>query len=135
MNADINTQTQGTASLYQKLGGAPAVTTAAEIFYRKVLADDRIAHFFDDVDMDLQVAKQAAFLAMVLGGPNAYTGQDMRSAHASLVDRGLSDQHFDAVLEHLAATLRELSVSEAEIAEVAGIAESVRPQVLGRPVS
>ena len=134
-SANMDTETQVTTSLYEKLGGAPAVTAAAELFYRKVLADDRISHFFDDVDMDRQVAKQAAFLAMVLGGPNAYTGRDLRTAHAGLVARGLSDEHFDAVVEHLAATLRELGVGEPEIADVADIAASVRPDVLNRPVS
>lgn len=123
------------ASLYDKLGGGAAITVAAELFYRKVLADERTAHFFDDVDMDRMVAKQSAFLSMVLGGPSAYTGKDMRAAHASLVDRGLTDVHFDAVMEHLAATLRELSVNEPDIAAVAAVAESVRPEVLAGPVS
>lgn len=131
----MNTDMRQTATLYDRLGGAPAITAAAELFYRKVLSDDRIAHFFDDVDMERQVAKQAAFLAMALGGPNAYTGQDLRAAHAGLVARGLSDVHFDAVLENLAATLQELGVAKAEIAEAAGIAASVRPEVLNRPAS
>jgi len=133
--ANMSTETERAASLYEKLGGAPAVTAAAELFYRKVLVDSRIAHFFDDVDMERQVAKQAAFLSMVLGGPNAYAGRDLRTAHAGLVARGLTDAHFDAVMEDLAATLRDLGVGEADIAEVAGIAESVRPEVLNRAAS
>lgn len=39
-------------SLYEELGGAPAVDAAVDIFYRKVLSDDRITHFFDSVDME-----------------------------------------------------------------------------------
>ena len=131
----MNTETRERATLYDRLGGAPATIAAAELFYRKVLSDDRISHFFDDVDMDSQVAKQAAFLTMVFGGPNAYSGRDLRIAHARLVAQGLSDVHFDAVLENLTATLRELGVGEAETAEVAGIAESARPEVLNRPAS
>ena len=46
---------------------------------------------------------------------------------------GLNDSHFDAVLEHLAATLKELKVSEELIQKSARIAESVRDEVLGRP--
>ena len=38
-------------------------------FYRKVLADERISRFFDDVDMERQAAKQKAFLTMVTSGP------------------------------------------------------------------
>ena len=72
-------------TLYEQLGGEAAVNAAVEIFYRKVLLDDRISAFFDDVDMDRQIAKQKAFLSMAFGGPAAYTGKDMRSAHARLV--------------------------------------------------
>lgn len=120
------------ATLYERIGGAPAVKAAVDIFYGKVLADPRIAHFFDGVDMAGQSAKQRAFLIMAFGGPNAYTGADMRRGHAALVERGLNDSHFDAVVENLATTLAELGVSASDIGEVAAIAESVRDDVLGR---
>ena len=119
-------------TLYERIGGAPAVKAAVDIFYDRVLADDRIAHFFEGVDMQRQVGKQRAFLVMAFGGPNTYTGDDMRRGHAHLVARGLNDSHFDAVVENLAFTLRELGVGSAAIAEVARIAESVRDDVLGR---
>lgn len=120
------------ATIYEQLGGAPAMDAAVDIFYRKVLADDRISRFFDGVDMERQAAKQKAFLTMVLGGPNSYTGKDMRAAHAHLVARGLNDMHFDAVVEDLAATLKELGVGDAQIGEIAKIAESVRADVLSK---
>ncbi|HEY6896985.1 MAG TPA: hypothetical protein VI279_06965, partial [Rhodocyclaceae bacterium] len=66
------------------------------------------------------------------GGPNHYSGADMRRGHAHLVKQGLSDIHFDAVMENLGATLRELDVPDALIAEAAAIAESTRKDVLGR---
>ena len=119
-------------TLYERIGGAPAVKAAVDIFYGKVLADDRIAHFFEGVDMANQAGKQRAFLVMAFGGPNTYTGADMRRGHAHLVARGLNDGHFDAVVENLAATLTELGVSTADIGEVAKICESVRDDVLGR---
>lgn len=119
-------------SLYDDLGGAPAVEAAVDIFYRKVLSDDRISHFFDGVDMERQAAKQKGFLTMVFGGPNNYTGKDMRTGHAHLVKRGLNDSHVDAVIEDLAETLRELGVGEDRIAQVAAIANSVRDDVLDR---
>lgn len=119
-------------SLYDRLGGAAAVDVAVENFYRKVLVDDRISDFFDGVDMDRQIAKQKGFLTMVFGGPHHYDGQNMRDGHRHLVARGLDDSHVDAVVELLGETLRELGVSEDDIAEVAGIANSVRDDVLDR---
>lgn len=121
-----------TQSLYERLGGEAAVDAAVDIFYRKVLADDRINGFFDNVDMDQQAAKQKAFLTFAFGGPHHYTGKDMRGAHAKLVQRGLNDTHFDAVMEHLGGTLKELDVPDELIAECAAIAESTRNDVLGR---
>jgi hemoglobin len=120
------------ASLYEQLGGAEAIEAAVEIFYRKVLQDPRIAHFFEDVDMDAQMAKQGAFLTLALGGPHRYTGRDMRAAHAPLVTRGLNDTHFDAVVEHLGATLAELGAAPAAIREVAALCETLRADILGR---
>ena len=120
------------ATLYEKIGGEPAVDAAVNIFYRKVLNDYRINRFFDNTDMDKQIAKQKAFFTMAFGGPNNYTGQDMRDAHANLVKTGLNEDHFNAVMEHLGATLVELNVPGDLIAEAAAIAESTRNDVLGR---
>lgn len=119
-------------SLYDTLGGAPAIQAAVDIFYRKVLSDDTIAHFFESTDMDAQRTKQASFLTMALGGPNNYTGQDMRTAHAKLVKNGLNDAHFDAVVKHLGATLTELNVPSEHIQTIATQLEGLRPDVLGR---
>ncbi len=105
---------------------------AVDAFYRKVLSDDTVAHFFDDVDMDRQRAKQKAFLTMAFGGPHNYSGKDMRTAHARLVVNGLNDAHFDAIVGHLGATLAELGVAPDLIQQVAAIAESTRADVLGR---
>ncbi len=38
-------------TLFEQLGGAPAVDMAVDRFYDKVLADERIRHFFTGVDM------------------------------------------------------------------------------------
>ena len=119
------------ASLYEQLGGEPAVEAAVDIFYRKALADPSISAYFDSVDMDKQRAKQKSFLTMVFGGPNGYTGKDMRVAHAGLVQRGLNGSHFDAVAGHLQATLEQLEVGPELIAQVMGLAGSTRNDVLG----
>jgi len=120
------------SSLYEQLGGQPAVEAAIDLFYRKVLTDDRISHFFDGVDMDKQMAKQKGFLTMAFGGPNNYTGKDLRKGHAHLLARGLNDTHFDAVAENLSSTLQELGVAQPLIDQVMAIAGSTRNDVLGR---
>lgn len=120
------------ASLYDQIGGEAAVDAAVELFYRKVLSDHRINRFFDKTNMEEQAAKQKAFLTMAFGGPNNYTGADMRAAHERLVKMGLNSTHFDIVMEHLGATMKELDVPDELIAKAAAIAESTRDDVLGR---
>ena len=120
------------STLYEKLGAEEAVDAAVDIFYRKVLQDERISHFFADVDMDEQINKQKAFLTFAFGGPNNYNGKSMRDSHERLVKAGLNDTHVDVVIELLGGTLKELGISDELIGEVAEIAESVRGQVLGR---
>ena len=119
------------ASIYQQIGGKAAMDAAIEIFYKKVLADDRIRHFFDDVDMVRQRTKQKAFLSAAFGGPIPWEGKDMRKAHAKL--SGLNDSHFNAVAENLQATLTELKVKKELIDKIMAIAESTRADVLNRP--
>ncbi|MCK5831123.1 MAG: group 1 truncated hemoglobin [Methylococcales bacterium] len=119
-------------SLFEQIGGEAAVDAAVDIFYRKVLSDHTINRFFDNVNMETQAAKQKAFLTMAFGGPNNYTGTDMRQAHAKFVKMGLDDNHFDAVAGHLVSTLQELKVQQDLIDQVGVIAESTRNDILGR---
>ena len=114
-------------SLFDKLGGHEAVDTAVDVFYRKVLSDPGIGHFFDSIDMDEQIAKQKAFLTMAFGGPNNYTGKDLRDAHKAM---DLKEAHFQAVATHLEDTLKELNVKEELISEVMAIAGGAREDVL-----
>jgi hemoglobin len=48
------------------------------------------------------------------------------------VKRGLNDSHFDAVVEDLGATLKELKVADNLIAQVAALCETTRNDVLGK---
>jgi len=121
------------SNVYEQVGGEAAVDTAVDLFYRKVLSDDRISRFFDDTDMDRQAAKQKAFLTMVFGGPANYTGLDMRQGHLKLIAMGLNDEHVDVVIELLGQTLAELGIKNELIQQIAAVANSVRDDVLDRP--
>lgn len=110
-------------TLFEKLGGAAAVDLAVDKFYQRVLQDDRIKHFFADVDMVKQRAHQKAFLTYAFGGTDKYDGRYMREAHKELVEKhGLNSEHFDAVAEDLMETLKEMGLPEDLLAEVAAVA-------------
>ena len=105
----------------------PPPFAAVDIFYPKLLSDPLISHFFDSADMDRQIGKEKAFLTMAFGGPNNYTGKDMRNAHKHMK---LTEAHFGAVAGHLQSTLQELNVPANLIGEVMKIAASTHDDVL-----
>lgn len=118
-----------TQSLYEIIGRDPVVNAVVESFYQKVLRDERISGFFAGVDMDRLISKQKAFLTMVLGGPNKYTGKDMRTGHAHLLKQGLNESHVDAVVENLSSALKESNVKEREIAKITAIIVAIAHSV------
>lgn len=119
-------------TLFDRLGGAPAIDAAVELFYTKVLADPELSPFFAEIDMVRQRKMQKDFLTMAFGGPNNYKGRDMRKAHMRPLKAGMNDTHFDLVVQHLGASLNELGVNDELITEVATAAESLRDDVLNR---
>ena len=118
--------------LYERIGGEKAVRSAVVKMYDKIFADPELAPFFDDVDVEGLRRSQAAFVTMAFGGPNHYTGQNLRSAHKRLVDKGLADGHFDRVAMHLADAMRELGVAQSLIDEALAVVETTRADVLNK---
>ncbi len=117
------------ASLYQQIGGAAALNAAVDLFYVKVLADERVNHFFEDINMETQHRKQNAFLAAALGAPVPCSGKDMRAAHVNL---DIREADFNAIAENLQATLTELKLDEKLINQVMAIVASTKDDVLNR---
>jgi hemoglobin len=117
-------------SIFSKIGGINALHNIVDSFYDKVMADETVNHFFADADMDIQRGKMKAFLMMALGGPVKFTGKDMRKAHVHLVAGGLTDKHYNAIGNHLDASLKEYGVDETTRTSIAKVVESVRKDVL-----
>jgi len=115
------------STLFEKIGGNAAVDAAVDIFYRKVLNDDLVSGHFDSTDMDQQIVKQKSFLTLAFGGPNNYSGKDMRAAHKNM---SITEEQFGAIAGHLQATLVELSVPTDLINQVMAIAGSTHDDVL-----
>lgn len=120
----MQTETQ---SLYDRLGGMPAVDAAVDIFYRKVQADPRINGFFAGMDMDRQSGMLKGFMAYAFGAPVTYTGRSLREAHQHM---RLTELHFGAVAGHLVSTLQELNVPDELIREATQIVLSTKQDVV-----
>lgn len=115
------------STLYDRLGERDAIGAVVDRFYERVLADEALAPYFEDVDVDELRDHQTAFLSAVAGGPDEYSGDDMATAHAGLA---ITDDDFDAVADHLGATLEEFEVAAADRRAVLEAVESYREDVV-----
>jgi len=115
--------------LYDLVGGRRTISDATECFYRRVLEDDSLRHFFSGTDMDHLRSRQFMFISMLLGG-GEYRGKDIRSAHALARSQGLNDAHFDTFLKHFRAALEEVGVKPENAEQVMKLVENKRRTVL-----
>ncbi|MBA4248311.1 MAG: group 1 truncated hemoglobin [Microbacterium sp.] len=114
-------------SMYDEIGGAPAVAVAVSVFAHRVVADPALAHWFDEVDLERLIAHQRSFLTIALDGPDAFTGRSMHTAHAGL---SITDEAYDAVAEHLAYALIDTGVAREHVALIMPRIEALRPHIV-----
>jgi hemoglobin len=95
------------ASVFEQIGGKPAVSAAVDGFYERLLADPVLAPSFTGTDVERLKRHMRAFMAVALGGADLYAGRDMHSAHAGLA---ITHDAFDRVVGHLVDTLVSLGV-------------------------
>ena len=118
-------------SLFERIGGESAVQATVIKMYSKILDDEALAPFFEDIDVEKLRLSQSAFVTYAFGGPNHYTGKGLRHAHAGAVANGMNSMHFDLVATHLQSAMEELNVPADLIAEALAIVGSTRADILG----
>ena len=123
---------QSAPSLFKRIGGYDAVMPAVDKLYDKILEDPLLAPLFSYDRLGLLKHHQVALITAAFGGPNKYAGQRLRDVHEPMLEQGVGDVHFDAVLQHLRSAMQELGVSEELITEALAIVETTRDEVLGR---
>jgi hemoglobin len=94
-------------TLYESMGGEPALRAALDHFADIVVADDRINFTFAEANM--AKFKQLLFeqLCNLSGGPCKYTGRDMRTSHVKLK---INNAEFNALAEDLYISLGQAGV-------------------------
>jgi hemoglobin len=103
-------------TLFERLGGAPAIHAVVDGMYSKIFNDEQLSDFFRKTDQARQKEMQFKFLSFATGGPSDYHGKSMKDAHKG---RGIHNKEFDLVCTHVISTMRELGVSEELINETA----------------
>jgi hemoglobin len=116
-------------SIYEAIGGEPALVAVVDDFYERVLSDGQLAAFFAGVNMPRLKGRQVEFFAAALGGPDFYQGASMRQVHAG---RGISQADFDRVAFHLAGSLADAGVPPEIITKIAAAILPLADDIVSR---
>ena len=112
---EIESMTDQSQSLFDRIGGEETVSSLVEEFYDRVLGDDELAPFFEETDMEKQRRMQREFFGAALGAPIKYSGRPLNEAHAGL---GIELRHFQLFVGHLLDTLKRFNFSEREVDDI-----------------
>ena len=106
------TTTASGPSLYTRLGGNDAISAVITDFVDKqVVPDDRINGFFANTDLTRLKVLLTEFTDNATGGPEKYTGRDMKTTHAGLK---ITVADFNALVEDLSKSLDVFKVPAKE---------------------
>lgn len=117
-------------SLFDRLGGAPAVSAVVDDFAGRVLADTRINAKFAKSDPTRLVTNLKAFVTVATGGPGEYKGQDMKTAHTHMA---VTEGEFGALVEDLSLTLDKFKVPAKEKGELLGALAPLKTSIVEVP--
>jgi hemoglobin len=119
-------------TLYDRLGGKPAIVAVVDEFVTRVAADKRINAFFAATAGDPK--RMAAFKGKLVdqiceasGGPCKYTGKTMKTAHAGM---GIKSADFDALVEDLVGALDKYKVAAADKNSLLGVLGPMKSDIV-----
>ncbi|MFC0681644.1 group 1 truncated hemoglobin [Lysobacter korlensis] len=103
------------------------LTQVIENFYDRMLADERLAHFFAGVNLVHLRAHQRSFLLAALSGPELFNELTLAASHLPL---GLTDDDFDRALGHLMGAMADAGVPGTAVAPIAERLEPLRAHIV-----
>ncbi|KTS92163.1 group I truncated hemoglobin [Pseudomonas rhizoryzae] len=103
------TQPPADDRLYQELGGQPGITRIVEGMLLNIARDERIRHYFANVDIGRLRRLLIQQFCAETGGPCRYQGASMAESHRGL---NLQPADFNALVEDLQLAMQQEGVPE-----------------------
>ena len=120
-------------SLFDRLGGTPAITAVSDEFLKvltsdvRIVSNPKVAQRAGAIDLGSLRQHVIDFISMAAGGAVVYHGRDMRSAHAGLE---ITDAEWDAGVDDLVKVLDQFKVPAAEKGELLAAVASIKADVV-----
>lgn len=119
-------------SLYERLGGKPAITAVVDDFVGRVAEDGRINGKFANANIPRLKMMLVDQICEASGGPCKYAGRDMKTTHVGMQ---ITSGEFDALVEDLVATLNKYKVGDREKKELLGALGGMKADIVASSVS
>ena len=116
-------------SLYDRLGGKPAITAVVDDFVGNVAADRRINARFASANIPRLKTMLVDQICEASGGPCKYTGASMLAAHRGM---NISDAEFAALVEDLVKSLDKFKVPAQEKHDLLAALAGMKGDIVGR---
>jgi len=126
-------------SLYERLGGEPAITAVVDDFVGRAAADPKVNFARKGTSMEWQATPQnvahvkmrlVQFISKAAGGPQKYEGRDMKSVHNEMK---ITTAEFNAIAADLKASLDKFKVPAKEQSELMAAVEGTRKDIVEIP--
>lgn len=117
-------------TIYEKYGGFSTISKIVMDLYDRLLDDEEVGPFFDNVEMSRIIDHQTKFVSSLIGGPAAYTDVQIQKMHAHL---DIGPVHFETLKTLLAATLADHGIAPEDVDVVIGEFEKRRNLVTDQP--
>lgn len=127
----------GADTLYARLGGKKAIEAVVDDFVDRLADDPKVnvtrqgtANTWEATPAHVRQIKKMITLQIcdVTGGPQKYTGRDMRTAHRGMQ---ITETEFDLSARRLRDSLEKFNVPKQEQDELINIVASTRPEIVG----
>lgn len=136
--SDPKAQAAQKDTLYMRLGGEPAITAVVDDFVPRTASNPKVnftrkgtgAEFNASPENVAHLKKKLVeLMCQVTGGPQKYTGRDMKALHANMA---ITNAEFDAMAADLKASLDKLNVPGKERDELMTVVGGTRKDVVTR---
>jgi hemoglobin len=136
--------TPAAKSLYERIGGMPAVEAFVDEFIARlvknpvIMANPKVSEFVEKGAGEGAQRRDAAHLRRMLidqiceaaGGPCKYTGRDMKTTHTGL---GITEAEWNAGAADLVGTLDKLGVKGRERDEIVAFVVATKKDIVEKP--
>ena len=117
-------------TLFEKYGGFSTISKIVLTFYDRMIDDDLVGPFFDDVDLSKLIDHQNKFVTSLMGGPASFSDDHIERVHRNMT---IEDCHFDRLKEIMTETLSGFDVDSEDIETILDGFEQRRVLLIEKP--